>query len=44
MKEEYIANINQLLNECQDVVVLDFVYQFLQKRIAKTTENYPTSA
>ena len=44
MKEEYIKQIIELLNRCQDVAVLDFIYQFLKKRIDKTTENYPTSA
>ena len=35
MKEEYISKITALLNQCNNVTVLDFVYQFLAKRVAK---------
>ena len=33
MREEYIITITQLLNECNDIELLDFVMQLLQKSI-----------
>ena len=33
MKEEYIKVITELLKECQDVSLLDLIYQLLEKSI-----------
>ena len=44
LKEEYIININNLLNQA-DIPLLDLVYKILAKRIIKTSsKDYPTSA
>lgn len=31
MKEEYIQQIIELLNQCNDISLLDFVFQLLRK-------------
>lgn len=31
MKEEYITLINQLMNECNDLALLDLILKLLQK-------------
>jgi hypothetical protein len=31
MREEYIVKINELLNMCQDLQLLDLIHQLLQK-------------
>ena len=32
MKEEYINAINNLLQHCNDIELIDFIYQLLHKR------------
>lgn len=31
MKEQYITDIIELLNQCEDLSLLDFIYQLLYK-------------
>ena len=31
MKEQYIKDITELLEECEDLSLLDFIYQLLYK-------------
>ena len=31
LKQEYISSINNLINECNDIDLLDFIMQLLQK-------------
>ena len=32
MQKEYAKAINQLINQCHDIELLDFIYQLLNKR------------
>ena len=36
MKEEYIEQIAKLLQNCNDVAMLDLIYQLLKKHSAQT--------
>ena len=36
MKDEYIQEITQLLNQCNNVDILDLIYQLLKKQTAQT--------
>lgn len=31
MKKEYIAEINKLLNKCDDIALIDLVFQIMMK-------------
>jgi hypothetical protein len=33
MKEEYLEKINNLLEKCEDLSMLDFIYQLLDKSV-----------
>ena len=33
MKEEYIIRINELMNNCNDVALLDLIFQLLDKSV-----------
>lgn len=37
MKEDYILQITDLLHTCDDVALLDLIYQLLDKSIQKST-------
>ena len=37
MKQEYIEAITNLLNHCNDISILDFIYQLLKKVCGKVT-------
>lgn len=36
MKEEYIQAITELLKKCNDLSILDLIYQLLKKHSAQT--------
>lgn len=36
MKEEYIQAITELLKKCNDLSILDLIYQLLEKHSAQT--------
>ena len=36
MKEEYIQEITELLKKCNDLSLIDLIFQLLQKRSAQT--------
>ena len=36
MKEEYVKEITELLKKCDDLSLLDLIYQLLQKHSAQT--------
>lgn len=36
MKEEYLMKINELLEKCNDVSILDLIHQLLQKHSTQT--------
>ena len=36
MKEEYVQEITELLPKCNDLSLLDFIYQLLQRQAAQT--------
>ena len=36
MKEEYIREITELLQKCNDLSTLDFIFQLLQRQEAQT--------
>lgn len=36
MKDEYIEKITELLNNCEDLSTLDFIFQLLQKQQERT--------
>ena len=36
MKEEYISKITELLPNCNDLSLLDLIYQLLKKQSAQT--------
>lgn len=38
MKNEYITAINNMLNNCQDMELIDFIYQLLYKRTKHVAE------
>lgn len=35
MKKEYIQKITELLNQCNDPSILDFIFQLLKKRLSQ---------
>ena len=37
MKEDYIETIKRLLNECEDLELLDFIFQLLHKASLQET-------
>lgn len=38
MKEDYIETIKMLLNECEDLELLDFIFQLLHKASLQETK------
>ena len=36
MKEDYIVQINELMHKCDDVALLDLVFQLLDKSIQES--------
>lgn len=37
MKQEYIENIEKMIEECEDVTILDMVYRILKKTLLQVT-------
>lgn len=38
MREEYIPKINELLKDCNDLSLLDLIYQLLNKSVQHSTD------